>query len=479
MLKKIISATVAAVVLLTTGVFGYAFNESDTESSVTQAEIILNGASIAADALIGENVVYLPVRSLCEAMGYTVQWSEINNQKIVTVIKDGEKIALNLDNQSIANNGHTLYISGNYNGSGCFLYKGSTYLESGAISDNFNVSVQFDAQAGVVTIAGLSVNQISINTMTLNSEDDNLKITLQYPQIYGLENNEVQNSINAVFTKAASAAVAEGLGNAYNYFLIKEQYPDDIAKCETSLNYAVTYNQKGLLSATLYDYQYSGGAHGMTFQSSYTFDLNTGDILKLSDLMDNDSDYISYINTAIREEIDKRTASGSLIEFEESKFETIGDDPYFCLNDDSLVIYFQQYEYFPYVSGIQAFPIQFSEIGNMLGERYSFLNDETLLLEKGAQNTLAVGDLACATLDGNPTTGYSWYCTIGDDEVIAAESDDYTSNSDLIGAGGTYSWRFKALKEGQTTITFKYYRSWEGEASATAENTVIYQVNVI
>ncbi len=72
-------------------------------------------------------------------------------------------------------------------------------------------------------------------------------------------------------------------------------------------------------------------------------------------------------------------------------------------------------------------------------------------------------------LNSNPTTGYSWFATYDEDEFELI-SDDYeqnTNNSDTIimGAGGTQSLRFKALKSGETEITLDYQRSWEGEPS--------------
>jgi inhibitor of cysteine peptidase len=59
-------------------------------------------------------------------------------------------------------------------------------------------------------------------------------------------------------------------------------------------------------------------------------------------------------------------------------------------------------------------------------------------------------------------------------------SEDYepSSSPGLVGAGGTYVWNFKALKAGKATLTFKYYRDWEGESSATAGNTVVFDVSV-
>jgi inhibitor of cysteine peptidase len=115
----------------------------------------------------------------------------------------------------------------------------------------------------------------------------------------------------------------------------------------------------------------------------------------------------------------------------------------------------------------------------MLGGGTRFLADAPVLFRPDTQNTLPVGDVGRVKLDGNPTTGYTWHYSISDNTVLALVSSDYTApRPGLVGAGGTYVWNFKALKAGRAAITFKYYRDWEGEASATAQNTVVYNVTV-
>ncbi len=100
---------------------------------------------------------------------------------------------------------------------------------------------------------------------------------------------------------------------------------------------------------------------------------------------------------------------------------------------------------------------------------------------KQVNTDTTVGSTVSVSLKGNPTTGYGWYYTIGDSGIIEKTDDFYTSDSNsasIVGAGGKYTWTFKALKAGDTTITFKYYRSWLGESSATASDTVIYKITV-
>ena len=79
------------------------------------------------------------------------------------------------------------------------------------------------------------------------------------------------------------------------------------------------------------------------------------------------------------------------------------------------------------------------------------------------------GKTAVISLASNPTTGYEWSYEIVGSSVEFKEksytSDDKTGK--LIGAGGTDSFTFEAVKDGKTTVIFTYARSWEATDSTT------------
>jgi predicted secreted protein len=74
------------------------------------------------------------------------------------------------------------------------------------------------------------------------------------------------------------------------------------------------------------------------------------------------------------------------------------------------------------------------------------------------------------TLKENPTTGYTWKCSMDRIGILELESDEYKGediSETLIGAGGEHSWYFKGISKGHVAVDFLYYRPWEGENSAT------------
>lgn len=80
----------------------------------------------------------------------------------------------------------------------------------------------------------------------------------------------------------------------------------------------------------------------------------------------------------------------------------------------------------------------------------------------GSQVNLNVGQILIVSLESNPTTGYSWGVAEIDDEILRQEGEvEYKSESDLVGAGGVETFRFKALAPGEGELKLTYRRPWE------------------
>lgn len=306
---------------------------------------------------------------------------------------------------------------------------------------------------------------------------DYINVTIEVPQLTGLAGSTVQDSINAIFSDVMTTAQ----NDVKPMEAESKQLFDDghtAGAYEIDVSYSVPYNHDGILSIVISDYRYLGGAHGGDIWSDYTFDLKTGQQLSLDDLMTKDSGYRDLINSFIKKEIESKVAAGELYEI--ATFEDIGDNPAFYLTPDAIVFYFQQYEYFPYASGIQQFPFKYTDLSGILKKEYNFLKMTPVVLDSSTENKLAIGDIGQVRLSGNPTTGYSWHYTISDSSILELSSERYQSQAEdgEAGAGWAYIWDFRALKAGTTTITFKYYRDWLGAADAAPEDTVEYTVIV-
>jgi inhibitor of cysteine peptidase len=87
---------------------------------------------------------------------------------------------------------------------------------------------------------------------------------------------------------------------------------------------------------------------------------------------------------------------------------------------------------------------------------------------------VSVGEEFTITLDSNPTTGYTWKMSTRPDESILGLTGDYfeAPQTDMVGAPGKHNFRFKALKEGKTSMVFIYWRSFEPDAPPAQSHTV-------
>jgi inhibitor of cysteine peptidase len=107
--------------------------------------------------------------------------------------------------------------------------------------------------------------------------------------------------------------------------------------------------------------------------------------------------------------------------------------------------------------------------------------NEVRLTEKrgdcGSTVELNSGDTLSLSLEGNPTTGYPWEIDSNDPAVMElAGEPEYNPDSEAIGSGGTYTFRFTAVAQGQVTLRLIYHRIFEEEVPALKSCEVIVTV---
>lgn len=96
---------------------------------------------------------------------------------------------------------------------------------------------------------------------------------------------------------------------------------------------------------------------------------------------------------------------------------------------------------------------------NVLDEQNNSLSTQNTSNSIEAKN----GENFEINLESNPTTGYSWVPEFDKNYLELANKDFVQQNTDkqVVGAGGTEKFQFKALKTGETKINFYYIREWE------------------
>ncbi|WP_028390820.1 DUF3298 and DUF4163 domain-containing protein [Bacillus cihuensis] len=176
---------------------------------------------------------------------------------------------------------------------------------------------------------------------------------LTFPQLSKLINKTAQNKINAIFNKH--------IQNSYDNFQNLKKSMEKIqgeplckeapSACQYEYNssYKVLFNKDHKISILMYDYQFSGGAHGNTIVTAYNFNTENGKQYKLDDIIIKENSY-AKISNYVKEYIQKHpdvffTDSETLNALKVTK------DHAFYFVDDGIALLFQSYEIAPYSSG--------------------------------------------------------------------------------------------------------------------------------
>lgn len=231
---------------------------------------------------------------------------------------------------------------------GLLIWAGSIFfLSSQALAgENQNIKVEF--------------RQIGQSNSILHQD-------LQVPVIRGWQNKKAQAAINNKFLNVVSQfkrdieIAAQEAKKAQGSEFSTGSY-------EAIVKGNALYNKNDLLAISLNYYQFTGGAHGMSYQEVYNIDLRTGQILSLPDIFKPGSNYKRLINKEIKKQISKNPED--FFPEGEGGFQTISDQQSFLLKDNYLILYFQPYEIACYAAGIVEFKVPFSKLNKTVKERF-------------------------------------------------------------------------------------------------------------
>lgn len=175
------------------------------------------------------------------------------------------------------------------------------------------------------------------------------KRIVYYPQVKNMQNPDLQQFINETIVSETQRLIDKQTESAPTW--IEEMLG----------SYELKNNQRNVLSLSLSNYAYFyHAAHGMTYISSLTFDIERGKRCRLADLFQPGSDYVERISALVRAQIKQRNIQTL------HEFTSIRNDQDFYLADKTLVIYFQLYEITPYVFGFPMFPISVYELTDII-----------------------------------------------------------------------------------------------------------------
>lgn len=196
-----------------------------------------------------------------------------------------------------------------------------------------------------------------------------LTVDITYPQVKLDNSPKIENKINRTYEKQAtsffryaSTRLYKSAIKDYNYS-VENGFP--IRPYDAVMVYTITLNGNCHLS-TYYDrYEFTGGAHGITYRASDNWSLQTGQYIMLKDLFPNSKNYKAIILEQIIKMADKDFIKNPGMFFENYKELIVKsfNEESFNLKPHTLSIYFQQYDIGPYVSGFITFDIPYKTLG--------------------------------------------------------------------------------------------------------------------
>jgi hypothetical protein len=305
----------------------------------------INGQTVSVPGAVSRDgeTTYVPLRFLSDKLGLKVSWdqqkqaSTVTGRNVTIVTKAG-------DPQPYTINGQRIY------GTEPIIQNDTTYLPMRFFLETFGYAVDYNNQTKLITVTPLPFNALTITTKTLNESNSKQDFVIQYPQLTAFADKAVQDKVNSTIQAKVNAMAAEARKE------LKEAGPLDRPNLKNSytVNYIVTYNSNGKLSLYLESYLFTGGAHGMPGRVPLTFDLSTGNTLTLQQAVGGNANYKTIINKIVKEQFPKAYTMLA-------PFESITDDQSFFLVNDAVVVYFEPYQYTPYVAGFPQFSIPLSQ----------------------------------------------------------------------------------------------------------------------
>ncbi|OPA76307.1 hypothetical protein BVG16_19135 [Paenibacillus selenitireducens] len=330
-----------------------ATQQQDTKLA-SSIQLTLDGKPLISKGIVKDGSTLVPLHLLSKDLNLEMDHNPA--LKTVTIHPGDKKIVLKLEEEFVAANvnGHDLWDSYER-----VNMNGNNYVALRFITDNLGYRAAWNGKTKTVDLTKIQENDVTWLNQKIDESTKDATITVQYPQLSGLKDAGIQEQINSLFEKEAKSYVAnakEASKGAYNDVGFQYEYTS---------NYDIKYNTNHVISVILWSNEYTGGAHGMPGQWSYTINLETGKVYKLDDLLASNPNYKEMINAKIKQEIKP-------LLMPDVEFNGIREEPSFYVKDDGVVVYFGVYEYTPYAVGFPEFYMPFSTLLPDLHDKLPF-----------------------------------------------------------------------------------------------------------
>ncbi len=198
-----------------------------------------------------------------------------------------------------------------------------------------------------------SKDKFTVEPIHIQEKTDYVNIKIKLPLIFGFSKADELNQIIAKKTEESIKEIREaGLA-------MQEQGSEFAAVLHSEYNY---FHNDDIVSLWISWDNYTGGAHGLYWVDSYTFNTESGKIYDFPSLFSEESEGVEQVTAEMLDEIKSDVYFSTAAE----TIKNYQGQYNFLINGDKLIVYFPLYEIAPYAAGIRSFEFDQKELGDLL-----------------------------------------------------------------------------------------------------------------
>lgn len=223
------------------------------------------------------------------------------------------------------------------------------------------------------------IPEVTFTDYSKNIDDEKdgvrlLSVTENCPVISIPENEAAAEKMNLAFEQkheANQAYIEEDLEIAKSeYKDLSEEDKKDWTGYGYGSTYKVVYNSTKILSIIEENYEWQGTPHPNTWTSAYCFDVTTGKLLSLADILTNKTQAGKIVEQHILDKITKEPYKDYLLEDYESFVSDILTEEVFYLNEKGLVVICNPYMVTTHSGGIIEIEVPYEELKEVMNKDY-------------------------------------------------------------------------------------------------------------
>ncbi len=171
---RIFIAVLAALTML------FSFSAAGYAGTKDAIHVSVNLQLLDQGAVESQGIVFLPLRAVCETLGWTVEWSEENRS--VTVKNEDKTILFDPKAATITDAGHSYFayegdLADNDIGAGCIFTGGRIYTASETLASCLGMKTALDQTGNTLALTAAPLGNVAVENKKICSDTECLQRT--------------------------------------------------------------------------------------------------------------------------------------------------------------------------------------------------------------------------------------------------------------------------------------------------------------